>query len=227
MMRRQWSQKGRRRNFPTISFCGARHYRVLKESGSVYFGRSELWVLVFFLIFLTSEEREREREAASVWPCYTEFLAGRVQGGYSDVSLFGCVVWYVEGSTYSTQHNINRLDFKQQSEVYYTGRLYFYILFPNMVFIQESSWIVLFQWLPLRQTSLLVPHLCLTAMKKSHPFRRWQDRWMGSSHFLVFFPQKGKASWGIRHFLEGSTSGWWYSYIIHPGILHERLIRDC
>ena len=60
MMRRPWSQKGRRRNFPTFRFLwGKTLVRVHKESGSVYFGRSELWVLVFFLIFLTDEERER------------------------------------------------------------------------------------------------------------------------------------------------------------------------
>lgn len=87
MMRRQWSQKGRRRNFPTISFLGARHYRVLKGSGSVYFGRSELWVLVFFLIFLTSEERERERLLQSGHAILNSLLEGSRAGIQMFLSL--------------------------------------------------------------------------------------------------------------------------------------------
>ena len=166
----------------TIEFSKEAEVFILEEANC------ECWC---FSWYSWLPKREREREAASEWPCYTEFLAGRVQGGYSDVSLFGCVVWYVEGSTYSTQHNINRLDFKQQSTILVgCTSIFCFQTWFLYVFIQESSCIVLFQWLPLRQTSLLVPHLCLRAMKKSHPFRRWQDRRMGSSDLVVFFPTK-------------------------------------
>lgn len=121
----------------TIEFSKEAEVFILEEANC------ECWC---FSWYSWLPKREREREAASEWPCYTEFLAGRVQGGYSDVSLFGCVVWYVEGSTYSTQHNINRLDFKQQSTILVGCT---YILFPNMVFICFYTRILVYCPLPM------------------------------------------------------------------------------
>ena len=71
------------------------------------------------------------------------------------------------------QYNINGLDFNidQKST---PGSFYCFVskhgVYKNPGGLSFSNGI-----LPLRQTSRLVPHLCLTAMKKNHPFRRRQD----------------------------------------------------
>lgn len=113
MMRRPWSQKGRRRNFPTFSFWGARHYTVeFSKKAEVFIleeANCECWCFSWYS-WLTKRERERER----LLQCGHAILNSLLEGSRAGIQMFLSLVVLFD-TWRETQYHINRLDFKQQN----------------------------------------------------------------------------------------------------------------